>query len=117
MSMQRAGWLAWAGLLVLQPAWYLWLAPPANGSTGLALALTVPPLLLPLLAMRRGAHRVLLWIGIVSLAYFAHGVVAAWANAAARTPALLEVALCVILVFTLGAMARAGKRARGPRTD
>ena len=65
MSLHFAGFLAWAGLVLLQPLWYLWLAPPDNGAGMLAVALTVPPLLLPLLAMRRGARRMLLWIGIV----------------------------------------------------
>ncbi len=115
MTVQAAGFAAWAGLVVLQPLWYLWLAPPANGAGGVALALTVPPLLLPLLAVRRGARRVLLWTGIISLAYFVHGVVAAWTSPTSRIPALLEIALCVILVFMLGAIARAGKRAREHR--
>ena len=117
MSTVAVGFVAWAGLVLLQPLWYLWLAPPANDAGGLALALTVPPLLLPLLALRRGARRMLLWIGIISLAYFTHGVVAAWTNPAARIPALLEVALCVVLIFTLGAIARAGRQRREPRVD
>ena len=110
MNTVAVGFAAWAGLILLQPLWYLWLAPPANGQAGLALALTLPPLLLPLLAVRRGPRRMLLWIGIVSLGYFSHGVVAAWANPAARLPALVEVVLCVVLVFSLGAIARAGRR-------
>lgn len=110
MNTVAAGFAAWAGLVVLQPLWYLWLAPPANGRGWLALALTLPPLLLPLLAARRGARRVLLWIGIIALGYFSHGIVAAWANPAARLPALVEVGLCVALIVTLGAIARAGKR-------
>ena len=115
MNLQAAGFFAWAGLLALQPIWYLWLAPPANGASGLALALTLPPLLLPLLAWRGGARRMLLWVGIVSLAYFAHGVVAAWASPAARVPALVEVMLCVVLVGILGAIARALRAERSRR--
>ena len=110
MNTFAAGFAAWAGLVLLQPAWYLWLAPPANGQGGLALALTLPPLLLPLLAARRGPRRMLLWIGIISLGYFCHGVVAAWTSPAARLPALLEIALCVVLIFALGAIARAGRK-------
>ena len=109
MTPLRWGYLAWAALLVLQPLWHGWLAPPANGRIGLALLLTVPPLLLPLLALRRGGRRALLWVGIVSLGYFVHGVVAAWAEPDMRTPALVEVALCVVLIGTLGWIARSGK--------
>ncbi|MGA8277980.1 MAG: DUF2069 domain-containing protein [Rhodanobacteraceae bacterium] len=93
---------AWAGLVLLQFVWYLWLAPPTRAAPVLALLLTVPPLLLPLLALRRGLRRTLLWVGIVSLVYFCHGVVAAWLLAADRLPALIEVTLSVTLIAALG---------------
>ena len=48
----------------------------------------------------------LLWVGIVALFYFCHGVVAAWAIPAARLPALLEALLCVVLIGALGRDAR-----------
>ncbi|HEY0180218.1 MAG TPA: DUF2069 domain-containing protein [Dokdonella sp.] len=101
---------AWALLVLLQPAWYLWLAPPANGRPSVALALTLPPLLLPLLALRTGANRALLWAGVVALFYFCHGVVAAWASPPARLPALAEAALCAALIGSLGW----GTRSRRP---
>lgn len=106
MNPSRTGLVAWALLVALQPAWYLWLAPPANGNGLLALAFTLPPLLLPLLALRTTARRALLWVGIVALFYFCHGIVAAWVYPAARVPALLEVLLCVVLIATLGWAAR-----------
>ena len=106
----RCGFLAWAALVILQIVWHAWLAPPANGQIGLALALTLPPLLLPLLALRRGAKRALLWIGIVSLGYFCHGVVAAWAIPSMRGLALIEVVLCVLLIGTLGWITRGTTR-------
>ncbi len=110
MRSEIAGFIAWAGLIVLQPLWYLWLAPPANDNGALALLLTLPPLLLPLLALRRGRRRALLWIGIISLAYFCHGIVAAYSHPALLWPALIEVVLCTVLIVSLGAIARAGKR-------
>ncbi len=106
MKAETCGFLAWAALVALQPAWYLWLAPPANGNSTLALALTLPPLLLPLLALWRGRKRALLWIGIISLGYFCHGIVAAWAHPEVRVPALIEVTLCVVLIVALGAITR-----------
>ena len=33
MKAETCGFLAWAALVALQPAWYLWLAPPANGNS------------------------------------------------------------------------------------
>jgi uncharacterized membrane protein len=112
MTALRGGLIAWGLLVLLQPAWYLWLAPPANADSLFALVLTLPPLLLPLLALRSGARRALLWVGIVALFYFCHGIVAAWVIPAARTPALLEVLLCVVLIGMLGWDARGYKRTR-----
>jgi len=109
MTPISCGFLAWAALVLLQLIWHSVLAPPANGQVGLALLLTLPPLLLPLLALRRGARRALLWVGIVSLGYFCHGIVAAWSVPSVRTPALIEIALSVALIGTLGWIARTGK--------
>jgi uncharacterized membrane protein len=108
----RCGLAAWAMLVLLQPAWYLWLAPPANGHGAFALVLTLPPLLLPLLALRTGPRRALLWVGIIALFYFCHGVVAAWVYPSTRVPALLEAACCVGLILALGADTRLQKRKR-----
>ena len=110
MIAMRCGFLAWAGLVILQIVWHAWLAPPVNGQIGLALALTLPPLLLPLLALRRSAKRALLWIGIVSLGYFCHGVVAAWSIALMRMLAIIEVILCVLLIGTLAWITRSTQR-------
>lgn len=103
--------VAWAALVLLQPLWYLWLAPPSGGSALFALALTLPPLLLPLFALRRSVRRAALWVGILALFYFCHGIVAAWVIPAARAPALLEVAACVALIGALGWDARRDRRA------
>lgn len=115
MKPLQIGCLAWALLVLLQPAWYLWLAPPAGGSPLFALLLTLPPLLLPLLALRTGVRRAVLWVGIISLFYFCHGIVAAWVIPSARLPALLEVVVCVILICTLGVDARSDKRQRAAK--
>ena len=109
MTALRAGLMAWAALVALQPAWYLWLAPTA--SPKLALAFTLPALLLPVLALRTSARRALLWVGIAALFYFCHGIVAAWVAPAARWPALMEVLLCVVVIGALGADLRRKKPA------
>ncbi|MEO7916186.1 MAG: DUF2069 domain-containing protein [Dokdonella sp.] len=109
MNALRLGLIAWALLALLQPAWYLFLAPPANGEDWLAVALALPALLLPLLAFRRGPRRMLLWVSIASLFYFAHGIVAAYSEPSARLPALIEVALCVLLIGVLSAIVRHDK--------
>ena len=112
MKPLHIGCIAWAALVLLQLAWYLWLAPPAGGSPLFALLLTLPPLLLPLLALHRSVRRAVLWVGIIALFYFCHGIVAAWVIPAARWPASLEVLLCVVLIGALGWDARGYKRRR-----
>lgn len=98
----RIGFIAWAALVLLQPAWYLWLAPPANGRPWIALLLTLPPLLLPLTALRPNPRRALLWAGIIALFYFCHAIVAAWVVPQARVPAVIEALLCAILIAAPG---------------
>jgi len=115
MNGERIALIAWAALVALQPIWYLWLAPPANGQSWFALVLTLPCLLLPLLALRKSVGRALLWIGIVALFYFCHGIVAAWTTPAACVPALVEAVLCVVLIGAMGLRVRAGKRAIAAR--
>lgn len=115
MNAHRIGLGAWLALILVQPLWYLWLAPPTGGSPWLALAFTVPPLLLPALALRRSTRRALLWAGVVALFYFAHGVTAAWAEPTARLPALLETAVTLIVICALGWDARSYRRAPKPQ--
>ena len=112
MTAERVGVGAWILLVALQFAWYFVIAPPASGSPWLALALTLPALLLPLFALRSGLRRALLWVGVVALFYFCHGVVAAWIAPAARAPAIIESLLCVVAIGTLGWSARRDRARR-----
>jgi uncharacterized membrane protein len=114
VTAERVGVAAWIALIVLQFAWYLVIAPPAGGSSWIALALTLPALMLPVFALRSGLPRTLLWVGVVSLFYFCHGIVAAWIAPSARVPALIESALCVVVIGSLG-WAQRRDRARHAR--
>ena len=99
---QRLGLLAWAALVVLQLIWHAWLFPAQLMPIWLVLAITVIPLLLPLLAIR-DARRALLWVGILSLFYFCHGIAEGWSSSSERWLALLEIILTLLLIGTLGA--------------
>ncbi|HEX7813687.1 DUF2069 domain-containing protein [Dyella sp.] len=101
----RVGLAAWAVLLGLQLAWYLWLFPPATMPLWLVMLLTVLPLLLPLFSLPN-VRRALLWTGILSLFYFCHGIAEAWSASGERWLALLEVALTLLLIGALGAGVR-----------
>lgn len=101
-SSLRIGVAAWIALILLQCAWYAWLFPPRHMPIWLALAITVIPLLLPVLTIDK-LRRALLWVGMLSLFYFCHGIAESWSSAQERLPALLEVLLALILIGALGA--------------
>lgn len=98
----RIGLAAWAALVALQLIWHAWLVPPERMPLSLVLAITVLPLLLPLTALRN-VRRALLWVGVLSLFYFSHGIAEAWSSPAERWLGLIEVALTVLLIGALGA--------------
>lgn len=102
---QRLGLFAWAVLTVLQVVWHAWLFPAQVIPLGWVLALTVAPLLLPLFAIR-DARRALLWVGILSLFYFCHGVAEAWSAPPQRSLAVFEIVLTLLLIGALGAGVR-----------
>lgn len=112
MSARAIGFACWAALVALHLAWHAWLAPPANGAIALALGVALAPLLLPLLTVRAQPARALLWIGILCLFYFCHGVVTAWGDARARGLGLTEVILTLALIGSLGWSARGYRRKR-----
>jgi len=98
----RVGLVAWAALTVLQLVWHGWLFPPQTMPPMLVLAITVIPLLLPLLAIG-DVRRALLWVGILSLFYFCHGVSEAWSAPGERWLGWLEVLFTLVLIGVLGA--------------
>ncbi|MEO8809608.1 MAG: DUF2069 domain-containing protein [Rhodanobacter sp.] len=111
LPVYRIGLLAWALLVLLQLVWHGWLFPPQQLARVWVVAFTVVPLLLPLLALG-DVRRALLWVGILSLFYFCHGVSEAWSSPGARTLAVVEIVLTVGLIGVLGA----GVKARPPST-
>ncbi|HKR75560.1 MAG TPA: DUF2069 domain-containing protein [Rhodanobacter sp.] len=106
---QKLGLAAWAALAVLQLLWHGWLLPPQSVSVALVLAITLVPLLLPLAALRQ-PRRALLWVGILALFYFCHGVAEAWSAPVERVLAMAEIALTLLLIGTLGAGVRRPRR-------
>ncbi|AIF49136.1 DUF2069 domain-containing protein [Dyella japonica] len=98
----RVGLAAWAALTLLQLTWHGWLFPAQSMPSWLVLCLTVVPLLLPLFAIR-DVRRALLWVGILSLFYFCHGVSEAWSAPGERWLAWLEILFTLTLIGVLGA--------------
>jgi uncharacterized membrane protein len=115
--MTPAGWinrLAVLGLLALHLAWNaagVW-GPPSRLALA-ALALPVAVVAAMQFAARPSAR---FWSGVLALLTFCHGVTEAWADPAARVPALLETALSLLVIAGAswdGIVARFGRR-RGP---
>ena len=105
---QMTGLVAWGALVLLQLAWHGVMFPPTQLSMLLVLGITVVPLLLPVFSLP-DKRRALLWVGILSLFYFCHGIAEAWSSPAERVPALLEIGLTLLLIGTLGAGVRRPK--------
>lgn len=98
----RVGRFAWFALIALQVIWHGWLMRPVQMPTWLALAITVVPLLLPLGALP-DLRRALLWVGILCLFYFCHGVAEAWSDPTELWLALAEIGLTLLLIVALAA--------------
>lgn len=106
----RIGLVAWAALVVLQLIWHGWLFPAQTMPVLLVLAITVIPLLLPLFAIR-DVRRALLWVGILSLFYFCHGIAEAWSSPDERWLGIIEIILTLVLIGTLGAGVKRKRKA------
>ncbi len=106
----RIGLLA---LLLLQ-LWWHGLAPPPRSAMGwAALGVAALPLLLALPGAWQARPNPLFWANAMALLYFCHGVSEAWITPPMRAPALLEVALSVMVIAAYGAFGlQARRRAR-----
>lgn len=89
---------SWLGLIVLQPAWFAILPPPAGAGNWVLAAAATLPLLLPLGGVWRGSLRSMTWAGFLAMLYLVIGVMEAWANPSQRLPALLQVGLVAAFV-------------------
>jgi uncharacterized membrane protein len=101
-------WLA-AGsilcLIALGLAWELWLAPLRPG--GSLMALKALPLLLAFRGIAEGRRYTYQWSSMLVLAYFAEGVMRAWAErGVSQSLAMIEVVLSLVFFAAAVAYAR-----------
>ena len=97
-------------LLILQIVWHGWWMPAPSTRFWPTLAIATLPLLPGLWTCRSNLRRGVLIGGIVGLFYFCHGVSVAYGDAAARVPALIEIALTLLVIGASGWDARKYKR-------
>lgn len=96
---------ALVALIVLCLAWELWLAPLRPG--GSLVALKALPLSLPLMGILAGKRYTYQWSSLFILAYFAEGVMRAWAERGmSQALALAEIALSVLFFVAAVTYAR-----------
>ncbi len=92
-------------LIVLCLAWELWLAPLRPG--GSLAALKAAPLALPLAGIVAGRRYTYQWSGMLILAWFAEGVMRAWAErGASQGLAAAEIVLSLVFFATAVTYAR-----------
>ncbi|TQF00959.1 MAG: DUF2069 domain-containing protein [Spiribacter salinus] len=85
----------YVGLIILLGAWLVWLAPPPPGLLSPLLIVFLLPLLLGLRGVLYRRRYTLQWTGMLSLAYFMHGLVAATGPASQRWLGSAEVILTI----------------------
>ena len=115
MSTERSpvldvGVLALILLVLLQLVWHAWLEPPAANRVLPTLVLGVAPLLPGLWISMHNRRRGVLIGGIVCLFFFCHAVAVLYADGSTHWPALVELALTLVVIGASGWDARNYKR-------
>ncbi|MGZ8165716.1 MAG: DUF2069 domain-containing protein [Methylobacter sp.] len=85
------------GLFALLMLWNTLLTPFSKFPVALILLITVTPLLLPMRGLLNCKPKSCAWAAYISLIYFLHGSVEAYANPSERLYALLEIMLSLML--------------------
>lgn len=92
------GRLGYFGLLLLQPIWILYLAPPQLGSPWVLLTLLWLPLWFPLYGIIKGHAYTLAWANFVVMIYFLHSLTHLWVSDGLRQfLALIELVLACLM--------------------
>ena len=87
------------GLFALLMLWNTVLAPSSQFPVALMLLITVTPLLLPLRGLLDCNTKSCSWMAYISLIYFIHGSIEAYASTTGRLYPSLEIILSLMLFF------------------
>lgn len=87
------------GLFALLMLWNTVLATPSKIPVALMLVVTVLPLLLPMRGFLARQPKSCIWLAYISLLYFVHGCLEAFANVTVRPYALMETLLSLMIFF------------------
>lgn len=95
----RVALIGFLGLFMLLMLWNTVLAPASKLPVALMLIITVTPLLLPMRGFLDGQLKNCAWLAYISLIYFIHGCLEAYANVGIRPYAFLETLLSLMIFF------------------
>lgn len=101
----------YVGLIALLLLWYLWLAPPPPALRTPMLLIMLLPLLLGLRGVLHRRRYTLQWTGMLSLAYFIHGIMAATGPSLTAWLGSIELVLAVSYLCLTMLILRRGKKA------
>ena len=101
------GFFGLFGLLML---WPTLLAPSSQWPTALILIVTVTPLLFLVRGLLAANLKSYAWSGFVSLLYFMHGAIEAYADAGVRWLAAAEILFSLLLFFGSALAIRSAKK-------
>lgn len=87
------------GLFTLLMLWFTTLAPSQRFPVALMLLAFVVPLLLPMRGLLRRENKGCAWSAYLSLFYFMHGCIEAYANHEERWYAILEIIFSLMIFF------------------
>ena len=110
-GLQRIALGSWLGMIGLLTAWLIALDPPPESLRLPLLAVFLLPLLLGVRGILRRRRYTLQWTGMLAMAYFVHGLVAATGPAPARWLGTAEALLALVYFGCAMLVLRGGKRA------
>lgn len=92
--------LSYLCLIGFTTAWITVLAPPQTFPIALVLIACVVPLLLPLMGVLHGKDKPINWATYMSLLYFIHGTVEAFASLENRILGIIEIIISLTVFFS-----------------
>ncbi|ORU94165.1 MAG: hypothetical protein A6F70_07765 [Cycloclasticus sp. symbiont of Bathymodiolus heckerae] len=92
--------LSYLSLIGFMTAWITVLAPPQTFPIGLVLIACIVPLLLPLMGVLHGRDKPINWAAYMSLLYFIHGTVEAFASPETRILGIIEIIISLTVFFS-----------------
>jgi uncharacterized membrane protein len=93
--------LAYFGLLILQLVWHALLPAPFGAESWWLALIATGSLLIPFKGIIKGNIRSMIWGGYLLVFFLVIGIVEAWSNPTQRLPALLQIMLVTLCIYSI----------------